>query len=426
MADVDDELVERAIRWCAEAGRVAAPAHVRAALGALSWDELVAARAVLADPPPSRPLGPFALADIARGAPADVAAERERAGRYGSALAEIEARAKPAAERRATEPAPRRVRRAGTRPPFVVRRAGDRAASLVRPKPVAPLLDELFLDPGRTVMEQLVRRHGGKRARIVAALAESWRRADGSPVESDDLDRILARHGMTRAYETRERDELLHAVRASGGLRAMAASALGLTLEALDAAMDRLGVRGEIDGLREQRRRDFRARGTLAQRSHLILNELDRLTDLGLLDEFADDLRKRLPDHLRALAASSGAPVALLLGQSLSLESRAVEELARRVGLPLEVQSARPAPSTVGVRPPRPSASPRRGSAKPTPGGARRGAPAPGGRPTRSSTPPPRRGGGEVGAASKRRSGGPGRPGARPPGRPPGRPPRSR
>jgi hypothetical protein len=421
MADVDDELVERAIRWCAEAGREAAPAHVRAALGALSWAELVAARAVLADPPPSRPLGPFALADIARGAPADVAAERERSGRYGSALAEVEAHAKPAAEGTFARAAVRRGRppRGGARPPFVVRRAGDRVAAHERPKPAAPLLDELFLDPGRTVMERLLRRHGGRRARIVAALAEGWRRADGAPIGSDDFDRLLTRHGMARAYETRERDELLHAVRAGGGLRATAAAALGLTPDALDAATDRLGVRAQIDVLREQRRRDFRARGTLAQRSHLVLNEMERLADLGLLEEFAEDLRKRLPDHLHALAASSDAPVTLLLTESLSLDSRQVEELARRLGLALEARSSRPPPSTTGGRPPRPSAPPRRAGVKPTPGGARRGAPPAGARPTRSSAPPPRRDGVKAGGGNERRGGGPGRAGARAPRRPP-------
>ncbi|HET9598708.1 MAG TPA: Fis family transcriptional regulator, partial [Anaeromyxobacteraceae bacterium] len=85
MAEIDDELVARALRWCAEAGRHAAAGEVRAALAPLSWDELLAARALLADPPPARPLGPHALADLARGALPDVAAEREREGRYGPA-----------------------------------------------------------------------------------------------------------------------------------------------------------------------------------------------------------------------------------------------------------------------------------------------------------------------------------------------------
>src|SRR5512136_637101 len=120
MTDLDPELLGRAVRWCAEAGRTATPAALRRALAPLGWDELLAARALLADPPPARPLGPFALADIARGAPADVAAERERGGRYGSAAADAEA----APERvRAAWTAPARKGRGKASPPFRVRRA---------------------------------------------------------------------------------------------------------------------------------------------------------------------------------------------------------------------------------------------------------------------------------------------------------------
>src|SRR5512134_297427 len=50
VAEIDDELIARAIRWCAEAGSKASPDEVRTALAPLSWDELLAARALLADP----------------------------------------------------------------------------------------------------------------------------------------------------------------------------------------------------------------------------------------------------------------------------------------------------------------------------------------------------------------------------------------
>ncbi len=99
MAELDAEMLERVARWCADAGRQAGAAEIRGALASLGWDELLTVRALLADPPPARPLGPHALADLARGVPADVAAERERGGRY----------------RREDEPAPRVH---PTRPPF--------------------------------------------------------------------------------------------------------------------------------------------------------------------------------------------------------------------------------------------------------------------------------------------------------------------
>src|SRR5512140_500815 len=97
MAEIDDETVERVRRWCAEAGRQAPTAEIRAALAPLTWDEMLHAMALLADPPPARPLGPAALADLARGAPPDVAAERERGGRYRSEAEALGTQAPPAA-----------------------------------------------------------------------------------------------------------------------------------------------------------------------------------------------------------------------------------------------------------------------------------------------------------------------------------------
>ncbi|HSM93356.1 MAG TPA: helix-turn-helix domain-containing protein, partial [Anaeromyxobacteraceae bacterium] len=337
MSDLDPELIEKTIRWCADAGRQATPALVRAALAPLGWDELLAVRALLADPPPVRPLGPFALADVARGAPADVAAERERGGLYREAVARA-ADGAPSAP--APAPAPRSRKRA--RAPFQVRRASERRSEPPPATPSLPLLDELLLEEGRAVLERLVRRHGGRRSRIVEALAAGWRRADAATVASDDLDRLLAHHGMAGSFAIRERDELLHALRAAGGVRARAAEAVGLDAPGLDAALGRLGANAEAERLREQRRRALRARGTLTQRTHLLLDDTDRISDLGLLEEFVADLRARLPDHMRALATAGAAPLVDQLCRSLALDREGVERLAQRTGLSL---SALPPPA---------------------------------------------------------------------------------
>jgi len=351
MAELETELIERAIRWCADAGRQATPALVEAALRPLSWDELLVARAVLADPPPARPLGPFALADIARGAPADVAAERERGGRYGAAVAEA---APATAGARASAPSPAVRGRKRAQAPFRVRRASDRQAAAEAPPAPLPLFDELLRDEGRAALERRVRRHGGKRARILADLAAGWRRADGAPIGPADLDRALALHGMARSYEVRERDELLHALRAAGGVRARAATDLGLDLAGLDEALERLGAREDAERLRAQRRRELRARGTLTQRAHLLLDETERLADLDLIEEFQQDLQARLPDHLRALAASGREPLIDLLGRSLSLDRDGVERLAQRTGIRIGdgESSAAPVTSPAASRPP--------------------------------------------------------------------------
>lgn len=438
MPDIDPELVETAIRWCAEAGRQATPALIRAALAPLSWDQLLAARALLADPPPIRPLGAFALADIARGAPADVAAERERAGRYAAAAneaAESQGSSAPAAP--PPRPAGGRGRKRA-RPPFVVRRASETRASDAPGPRALPLFDELLLEEGRAVLERLIRRHGGKRARLAEAITAGWRRPDGQPTGAEDLDRALAHHGMARAYELRERDEYLHAIRAAGGVLVRAAAEVGLDRAGLEAALDRLGARAEAEKIREQKRQALRARGTLTQRTHLLLDETERLADLGLLEEFSRDLAARLPDHLRALTAGRFESVAEALGQSLSLDPRGVERLLQHTGVRLDQVARASSPSLRAPatgRPERRPPRPRSGGPRPTTegaaprerlaSGARRppgGPPRKNGRTGGARGGPPRKNGGPGGAR-----GGPPRSGGRPAGRGGGtRPPKRR
>jgi hypothetical protein len=286
MAEVDAEVIERAVRWCAEAGRAAHPGEVRAALAPLTWDELLLAKAILAGPPPARPLGPRALADIARGTPPTVAAEREQAGQYQAeapSAEDVAAEAEALSKRRRRSPA-RKADRPPAAAPVVVRRARDLVPEPPPGAPPLPLLDELLLDEGRAVVERLVRVHGARRDRIAAALAAAWRRTDGSPVGEEDLARLLDRHGMTRGFERRERDLMLHALRAAGGVRARAAAELGTTAERLDAAFSRLGAEREAEAVREDWRRKLLARATLAERVQLLSDE-ERLADLGILDD---------------------------------------------------------------------------------------------------------------------------------------------
>jgi hypothetical protein len=470
MAELDDEVLHRAARWCAEAGRQAGPALIRRALSGLSWDELLAVKALLAGPPPARPLGPFALADIARGAPADVAAEREREGRYAPEEAEeaADGDALPA-----PPPPPRPSRRGGrgrARPSFVVRRARDRAPAAAPAAPALPPLEELFRAGGRAELERLVRRHGGRRVALLAALGAGWAGPAGTAPGDADLDALLQHHGLARAYARRERDEMLHAVRVEGGVKGRAAARLGLDPATLDAALARVGGAEEAERIRDERRRDLRGRATLAERARLLLEEGPRLLDLGLAGEFEADLRARLPEHVRALR-EAGLPGPDGLARSLSLPAAAAVALAGRVGIDLGAgaswsragrDGAPPSGGTPPPRPPRragpgprpefrpaprrdrPARSPRpatggprpassgRGPRRPGPPasarpGAPRGASSAGGPPRARGPGPPRSRGPERGAPSPRgpRPAGPGGRGPRPgPGGPRGRPPR--
>jgi hypothetical protein len=342
MAGVDAELVARVVRWCGDAGRQTAPEDVRRALAPLGWDELLAVRALLADPPPIRPLGPHAVADIARGAPPDLAAEREREGRYRGAEGEApadaaDAGAGPGRPLIATR-APVRTARRGR--DIVIRRARDAAPAAAPAARAAPAVEDLLRPEGRGVLERLLRAHGGRRTALAAALARGWSGRDGAVPGEADLALLLEHHGLLRGFERRERDEMLHALRAAGGVRSAAAERLGLDAAALDAALARLGATADAERIREARRADLRARATLSERVRLVLAEEERLRDLGLLGELEDDLRARLPEHLRALRGGAG-PMAPALARSLSVTPAQARALAARFGLDL---GPRPAP----------------------------------------------------------------------------------
>jgi hypothetical protein len=422
MADLDLETLERAVRWCAEAGRQTTSAEVSAALGGLGWDELLAARSLLADPPPGRPLGPYALADLARGAPADVAVEREQGGRYPRFLgpAAATAPAPPAGQTGPGEHSAPRKRGKGRRAVIVRKKV---AAPPPAAPPPRPLLDELLLPAGRATLERLVRLRGGRRPALIAALAASHRRPDALPPGEADLERLLEHHGLTRSFARRERDEVLHAVRAASGVMARAAEALGYDPAGLAAAAERLGCAAEIEAFRAGKRRDLSGRATLSDRARLVLADPEKLGELGLLVPFEAELRSGLPELLKVLARA-GEPLALALARSLSLPVRGVRELAVRLGLELGPVSF--AETAAGDRPPqrfrldqpeRPPRSPRPEGPKAAPprtGRAPAGAARPGGRPgARPGGRPPPRSGGSLRPAGERPQRAPGA-GARP------------
>jgi len=343
---MDEELVTRALRWCAKAGCRVSAEQVRAAMVPLAWDDLVAVRALLADEPPTRPLGPMALADLARGIPAEVASTRERDGYYRSPgmPPSPPGRGGPA---RARSSVPR-LRQHGPVPP-VVRSARERAAPTSIQPPPLPLLDELFASEGRAVLERLIRERGARRGQILEALGKGWRRKGGGTPCAADLSQLLDAHGLTRAFDRRERNELLHALRVAGGRTDTVAAALGILPGQLWAAFERLGARGEADAIRTAHRDELRRRATLAERTRMFLVEADRLADLELLAEVAADLRARLPEHMRALRASRAESLRTELARSLEIRPHQVDSLAALLGLDLcpattRTSSARHAP----------------------------------------------------------------------------------
>jgi hypothetical protein len=450
VAEIDEELIARALRWCADARHASDASEIRAALSPLSWDELLAARAVLADAPPASPLGPLALVELARGVAPEVAAARQQERDAGAGRVAGEAERPPVQDTPAApEPGPGRRPRGRRKPkaaPLVIRRARDRAEPEPAPPRSLPVVEELFRGEGRSTLERLIRRHGGRRARIAAELAAGWRRGDGSPAGAEDLEALLESHGMRRAFERRERDEALHALRAAGGSLAVAATDLGVDAVGLGALLERVGGSREAEAIRAERRGELRRRATLGERARLVADDAPRLSDLGVLDEFEADLRARLPEHVRALRAAGEPSIPAALARTLALEPAPAAELVRRLGVDLVAPPAPREPGRPHPHPPR-GADPRRDAPRPPrrdvtprrdgPRPPRRDAPArrgPAGAPRTGATgdvrsrhrdshsggrPAPARGGAEGWGKTAGRPGSPGRGGSRAPGGPP-------
>ncbi len=348
MPQLEREIVDRALRWCAESGRPVREDLVRRTLEPLGWDELLAVKAVLADPPPGSDLSPADLLALARGTVVPAAATKL-----------------PRASRRAPARESRTAR--GPSGPRI-RRVRDRVEAVPSSPAALPPIELLFQEAGRSTLGRMVRRRGANRAGLLGELAAGW--AAGSAPPSDaDLDRLLAHHGMARGFAERERALLLHAFRKFGGVTPRVARALGAQVADLRAAIARLELGAAIEAIRDARRKGLDRKGTLAERARLLDEEEETLADLGLLPGFEADLRRRLPEHLRALAGGGRPPSAADLGRSLSLSRSAVDRLVARFTLPL-----RPAPperpGRREGRPPRPGA--------PRPGAPRPGAPRPG------------------------------------------------
>jgi len=333
---------------------------VRAVLEPLGWDELLAVKATLAAPPPARDLSPADLVALSRAAapPSRPAPRASGAPRAGASRRKAGGAPRPAS-------APR------------IRRVKDVVAVLSPSPAPLPHLDGLYRESGRGEIGRLIRRLGANRVAILSDLASRWSNGGGSPPGSADLDRLLEHHGLARGFAERERALFLHAVGKHGGVVIRMARELGMAPEDVRGAVDRLELRPAIESIRDARRRRLERKATLSERARLLDEEADALADLGLLAGFEADLRRRLPDHLRALAVGGRSPSSADLGRSLSLSRSAVDRVVAHFGLRLRAsppeRPERPGRGSASRRPGARGTAPRRPpGTRPPPRGGRR------------------------------------------------------
>jgi hypothetical protein len=354
--------------FCRRAGVPAAPRAVREALSTVSEADDFRVRAVTDAEPPVRPLGPFAVVDLARGTPAETAALRERSGYYAlveELLALQEApRAAPAPAIPTTTATPRAIAATPAAPPADApapparRTARETPAPTVAERiaprrrtaqaPAAPRgrftqvevqrapLESLEAPEGRVVLETLLAQHGHRFA-LLRALAHGYsgRRGDPSALE---LDALLERHGLLEAAESRERELLRAALSEHRGALGRVAWALGLRAPELSAVVSRLGLGPEVDRARERFRREALAPASWTARLDL-LGRRKYLEDLGVEREFEDRLRGDLARELDALGPD-GDEVAAALARRLAVSPALVARALERLGLPPEANAS--------------------------------------------------------------------------------------
>jgi hypothetical protein len=351
--------------FCRRAGAPASPRSVREALSVLPDSDDFRVRAVTDVEPPVRPLGPFAVVDLARGTPADIAALRERSGYYAlveELLALQDARSAPAPSPQApaplptsptlvaaapvAAPAPERTRAAADEGPSRERHPAPTVAERIAPRrrspqpPAqprgrftqveaqrAPLLS-LEGPEGRRTLETLLEQHGHRPA-LLRALSQGYAGSRSAEPSAAELDALLSAQGLLESAEASERGLILEALSEYKGALGRVAWALGLRAPELTALLGRLGLAPEVERVRERFRREALSPASWTARLDL-LGRRKYLEDLGVEREFADRLRADLTREIQSSGSDRHEAIPALarrLAVSPTLVGRALERL---------------------------------------------------------------------------------------------------
>jgi hypothetical protein len=301
--------------FCRRARAPAPAAEVRDALSLLSGDEDFRVTSVTDAEPAARPLGPYAVVDLLRGTAPELAAERQKVGYYDLARALADAREQPApapseappplAAKPTSEPPP-------PRPSEPERRRGAKAKAEAEASTVAeriaprrrekrPLPEprgrfsqlpsqtrpvEDLLDPEiRAELQALAVQHR-HRVALQKALAQQFQ-SRGKPPSEDELREALERHGLLEELERRERELVLGSYAEQRGAAGRVAWALDVSPAELARLTQALGLKDEVEEIKERFRREALAPRPLAARLDLLGR--DRyLADLGIKRRYVE------------------------------------------------------------------------------------------------------------------------------------------
>lgn len=363
--------------FCRRAGGQASPVEIREALSVLSEDEDFRVRALTDGEPKAKPLGPWAVVDVLRGTPEDLAATRQGAGYYELARELVSARSHPepgpvAAAAPIVPPAPMVPPRAAPSAPASTRagkvaaptvaeriapkkRAASEVSSVMEeelpalapargrelPKPkgrfsnVEPQrlsVDALFFSDAQQMLAARMQQYPDRFA-LTRALGEQYGgKKEGQTLRTEDVERALVHHKLMEQLERKERESVLAAYTELRGSASRVAHTLGLTVPEVNRLVKAVGLQSEVEEIRERFRREALSPKNLGQRLDL-LGRGKYLSDLGIRRKFDEALRADLKKVLGKVASAARdlddlyAQAARREGTQAELLHRAVEKL---------------------------------------------------------------------------------------------------
>jgi hypothetical protein len=359
--------------YCRRAGVAAPPGEVRDALSLLSEDEDFRVRSLTDAEPAARPLGPHAVVDVLRGTEPQLAVTRQQSGYYELVRELVVALEGDGPEAQPDKPlfavpAPKREKKAP--PPTMEekiapkRRAAKeqppatedlpalepaRSRELPRPKgrfsviaPQRKSVDELFEREAKELLASWSRQYPDRFA-LTRALGDQYGgRKEGQPLRTEDLERALRHHELLDGLEKKEYEAVLAAYSEQRGASSRVSWALGLTVPELHRLVNALGVKDQVEEIRERFRREALAPRNLASRLDL-LGRGKYLSDLGIRKRFDDALRGDLKKLLQTCArqASGDEDVLSVAARREGTQAELLRRAVEKLGLQGELSTTR-------------------------------------------------------------------------------------
>lgn len=371
--DVPTPVAVAVADFCRRAKSPASPGLVRDALALLDEHDDAKVRA-LADSEPKKKLGPFAFVDVILGTDEALAAERQAEGYYEKVRRSAEHKGSPEAPMQVLTQAP--VRNEPLIKASVPRAKRDRGQSLrerVAPKkrvageaaptrpqlPRAPAASSFLpkrslpaprgrfttVDPSRASLESLFRPDGKAtmvtlmeqvphRIALLRTLEQGYVGRKGTTLSVGDVEDLLEVHGLFDVIEKKEMEGALASLIDEKGSMSRAGQAFGMTGDEFRDLVTALGIKKQVDEVREKFTRQALDPSNLSFRLELLFRTR-YLEDLRIEKRFETALTEQLQELIDEVedAATSIPTLVDLLSRQHALHAETLRRALDKLGL---------------------------------------------------------------------------------------------